>query len=167
MPAKTVPLSVRVSPDDAEFIARMRIDEATTPSEKLRALLRAERRRREGYHDYRRVLGLTRETLGPAVERLQTAEAELGIHSELCHLVADWVPDLFATLLTGLADVPEDERPAALADLEQALADRVFRLTEAVLRLGVTREVRGCDPEVVQKRIAPLLDLIEVIRSTR
>ena len=162
---KTVPLSVRVSTEDAEFLAALHIDDATTPSEKLRALLRNERRRREGYRDYNRVLGLTHETLAPAQRRVEAAENRADVHSDLVHLVTDWLPDAIATFLTGLhqADAPDQ----ALRDYEARLADRVVRLAESTLRLGVTKQIRGCDPEVVSSRIDPLLELLEVIRSAR
>ena len=43
---RSVPLSVRVAPEDADFISRVEIAGAETPSEKVRALL-AEARRRQ------------------------------------------------------------------------------------------------------------------------
>ena len=166
MPAKTVPLSVRVSADEAEFLARLRIDEATTPSEKLRALLRNERRRHEGYRDYRRVLRLTQETLAPALARVQSAENREDKHSEFVHLVADWLPDTIATFLTGMADRERDSTEA-LTELERRLADRVFRLSESTLRLGVTRAAQALDPGVVSTRMDPLLELVDVIRNNQ
>ena len=165
MPPKSVPLSVRITPDDAEFLARLRVDDATTPSEKLRALVRAERRRREGYRDYDRVLGITRETLAPTLERIQSAENTERIHSELVHTVAEGLPDLMAFLLTAMADVEEDRR--GLEDMEIQLADRTFRLMENVLRLGVTQTVRGYDPSVVADRLGPILEIADVIRRNQ
>lgn len=164
MSGKSVPLSVRITPDDAEFLARLRIDQATTPSEKLRALVRSERRRREGYHSYSRVLRLTGETLAPTLERIREAENSERIHSELIHTMEEWLPDLMAFVLTSMTEEDEDGRRQALFDLEEALADRVFRLIESVMRLGVTRQVRGYDPEVIGRRIGPILELADVIR---
>ncbi len=164
MSSKSVPLSVRITPDDAEFLARLRVDQAATPSEKLRALVREERRRREGYRSYGRVLRLTSETLAPTLERIRTAENTHRIHSELVHTVEEWLPDLMAFVLTSMAETPEGDERQALLDMEDALADRVFRLVEAVLRLAVTRQVRGYDPDVVARRIGPILELAELIR---
>lgn len=163
MSTKTVPLSVRVSADDAEFLARLPIDGASTPSEKLRAMLREERRRREGFREYKNALTLTREILLPTAERTQAAENSLGVHSDLIHLGLGWLPDVFATALTGLPDDDGDEDD--LAAFEARLADRIFGLIESVLRLGVTKRVRGCDPELVTKRLPPLLELVDVIRT--
>lgn len=165
MPTKTVALSVRVSSDDAEFLARLPIEGATTPSEKLRAVLREERRRREGFRKYRNALTLTREMLTPTVERTQEAENLLGTRSDLVHLGIGWLPDVFATALTGLPPEESADDGDGLARFESRLADRIFGLIESTLRLGVTRQVRGCDPNLVASRLPPLLELVDVIRA--
>ncbi len=167
--SKTVSLSVRVSSGDAEFLARLRIDGATTPSEKLRAILKEERRRREGDREYGRVLALTREGLSPALERVQAAEDRHGVHSEVIHQVADWLPRLMASFVTGLAHGQEGDKDeaGALSEFERRLVDQVFGLAEATLRLGVTKKVRGYDPNVVNDRLGPLLEIVDVVRSTR
>ena len=166
MPGKTVPLSVRVSPDDAEFLARLRVSGGATPSEKLRALLRHERRRREGNHDYGRVLAVTQEDTSPTLSRILDAENRQQVHSEVIHLVADWLPKLMATFVTGFGEDVEDEE-ATLSELERRLVDQTFGLAESVLRLAVTKKVRGYDPDVVNDRIEPLLEIVDVVRSTR
>ena len=79
MPGKTVPLSVRVTDADAEFLARLDIAGATTPSEKLRALLTAERTRGEGAGDPHRSFEIIRDLLRPAQRGIRLAEAEQGI----------------------------------------------------------------------------------------
>lgn len=166
MPAKTVALSVRVSSDDAEFLARLPIEGANTPSEKLRAVLREERRRREGFREYKNALSLTREMLAPTVERTQEAENEIGLRSDLIHMGVGWLPDVFATALTGLPPEGSRDDDADLAAFESRLADRIFGLIESTLRLGVTKQVRGCDPDIVASRMPPLLELVDVVRAT-
>ncbi len=170
MPTKTVPLSVRISSGDAEFLARLQVEGATTPSEKLRSILKEDRRRREGYRDYGRVLTMTQEAMAPALTRLREAENRRGVHSEVIHQVADWLPRLMATFVTGVVDGNAeggDEEVALLSDFEQRLVDQVLGLAEAILRLGVTEKVRGYDPDVVNGRIEPLLEIVDVVRSTR
>ncbi len=166
MATKSV-LSVRINEDDAEFLARLSIDGATTPSEKLRALLANERRRREGYKSHSRVVGLTRETLAPALRAVETAERKTGSYSEVIHLVAEWLPDAFATFVTGMAGTQQGAKKVALARMESDLADLIARLAESTFRLGVTKSIRGCDPEVISKRISPLIELVDVIRASR
>ncbi len=162
---KSVPLSVRVSPEDAAFLDELRIDGALNPSEKLRALVRNERRRREGYRDYDRVLGLVRETFAPTIDRIHRAENHLGQQSEFVHQVFDWFPDALAVALTSVATPPAGASLDELREMEARLADRVFRLLEATLRLGVTPRFRGYDPNLVQERLEPVIELLELIRS--
>jgi hypothetical protein len=122
---KTVPLSVRVTQDDAEFISRMDIAGAATPSDKVRALLADARKRQEGFRDYPGCLGMVQEMLGPMLHHLREAE-----HREEV----------------------------------QGVAERLFRLLENVLRMAVTSECHGYDREVVQKRMPPVIELVDVIR---
>ena len=49
---KTVPLSVRVPYEDAEFIAGLHVNGANTPSDKLRAIINQARRRHQGGQDF-------------------------------------------------------------------------------------------------------------------
>ena len=164
---KSVPLSVRVSPEDAAFLEGLRIDDAHSASEKLRALVRNERRRREGYQDYRRVLGLVRETFAPTLDRIQAAENREGAHSEFVHLLLEWFPDALAVALTGMANPAPGTARDELREMEARLADRLFWLMESVVRMGVTPRMRGYDPELIQQRVEPLLELLEVIRAGR
>lgn len=78
MPEKSVPLSVRISVDDAEFIARLSLEGATTPSEKMRKLLGEARRRREDAADYGRCLGMVRESSIPRFARCVSSSMQRG-----------------------------------------------------------------------------------------
>ncbi|MCG8592558.1 MAG: hypothetical protein MJE66_24980 [Proteobacteria bacterium] len=164
---KTVPMSVRVTPDDAEFIARLRVEGATTPSDKIRSLLAAARRRQQGYGDYAECLAMVQETLAEPLARLRQAERREHVHSELVQSVSEWMPEAHAFLLTSLSNIDENGGQEALVELEEELVDRVFRLLETTLRMGVTRECRGYDPEIVSRHLERILDLAEVIRATR
>lgn len=164
---KSVPLSVRVSEDDAEFIAGLEVAGAATPSDKVRALLMEARRRRERFRDYAGCLSMIHEMLVPTLQRVREAEHRQREHSELVAKVSEWLPDLAAFLLTGLADVPEESEREALEDLERGVADRIFRLMEAVLRMGVTRTCRGYDPDVISDRTDAIVELAELIREKR
>lgn len=154
-----------MSPDDAEFIARTDIAGASTPSEKVRALLAEARKRREGFSDYSSCVGMVQEMLSPTLQRLWAAEHRERVHSELVLELAQWTPEALAFLLTGLDD--EAQSREDLAAFEEGVAERLFRLVENVIRMNVTRRCRGYDPEVVSKRIGPVIELIDVIRRSR
>ncbi len=162
---KSVPLSVRVSPEDAEFIARTEIAGAETPSEKVRTLLAEARKRREGISDYSSCLGMVQEMLAPTLQRLRSAEHQERVHSELVLELAQWMPEALAFLLTSLSDDPQDR--SELQAFEEGVAERLFRLIENVIRMNVTEECRGYDPTVVAKRVGPVFELVKVIQMKR
>ena len=162
---KSVPLSVRVSPEDAAFISEIEIAGADTPSEKVRALLADARKREQGFSNYSSCLGMVQEMLAPTHQRLRAAEHREGVHSELVLELTQWMPEALAYLLTSLdEDVPDRD---ALKTFEQGVAERLFRLIENVVRMNVTQECRGYDPAVVAKRIAPVIELVRVIQTTQ
>ncbi len=165
--SKTIPLSVRVSPDDAEFISALDIAGASTPSDKVRALLADARKRQEGFRDYRGCLAMANEMLASFLHDLRELENRERVHSEVVSKLVEWLPETLAFLLTSLHDVGSTEERERLEEFERGVADRTFRLLESVLRLGVTAECRGYDPRVIATRIEPVLELVEVIRSRR
>ena len=162
---KSVPISVRVSPDDARFIESMDIAGAATPSDKVRSLLADARKRHEGFSDYSSCLGMVQEMLAPTHQRLRAAEHRERVHSELVLELTQWMPEALAFLLTGLPD--EAGERADLEAFEQGVAERLFRLIENVIRMNVTNECRGYDPSVVARRIGPVLELVNVIQMKR
>ncbi len=165
--AKNVPLSVRVSEDDAEFIARLELAGAATPSDKVRALLTEARRRHERFRDYAGCLAMLEEMLQPTLHGIREAEHAEGVHSELVARVAAWLPDLVAFLLTGIGAGAEEGDRERLRAFEAGLADRVFRLIEAVLRMGVTRTCRGYDPTVIADRCDAIVELAGLVGRQR
>lgn len=172
---KTIAMSVRVSPDDAEFIAGLAIPGASTPSDKLRSIIGQARARTEGTAEYASCLALVQDMLSPARQRVREAEHRHRVNSELLAAVLDWLPETLAGVMSQTpegspAPTSEEARKAELkqlADLESALADRVFMLIELVLRMGVTRECRGYDRKLVADRIAPAIELAQLLAKAR
>ena len=160
---KSVPLSVRVSPDDADFIENIEIEGAATPSEKVRALLADARKRQQGFSDYPSCLSMVQEMLSPTLQRLRSAEHRERVHSELVLELTQWMPEALAFLLTTLDDTEQDRE--VLQAFEEGVAERLFRLIENVLRMNVTRTCRGYDPEVVARRMGPVFELVRVIEA--
>jgi hypothetical protein len=160
---RSVPLSVRVSPEDADFIAGVDIAGAETPSEKIRALLSDARKRQQGFSDYSSCLGMVQEMLAPTLQRLRAAEHRERVHSELVLELLQWMPEALAFLLTDLVDGSGDRE--SLQAFEEGVAERLFRLIENVVRMNVTVECRGYDPAVVSSRMAPVFELMDVIRA--
>lgn len=164
MPGKSIPLSVRLTPEDATFLAELRISGATTPSDKLRALIQETRRRKVGVTNYQEALTIFEELLSDTLHRVREVEIAEGLHSELIVQLVGWLPDVMAYLTVRAAEVDVDDTAAKLRRLEAGLADRVIALIEQVLRLGVTSRNPCYDPSAITSRVGPVVELSELIR---
>ena len=163
MPDKSVQMSVRISDADAAFLAQLGIAGATTPSEKLRAVLADARRRHQGTQGYSTCLVLMEEMFAPALRRLRRLEHEAHIHSEVLRQLFSWFPDVAALLMTGVPDQDEDDQ--ALKALEARVADQVFALFEEVLHLGLTTRIQCYDQQLISARLEPVLELVKLIHD--
>jgi hypothetical protein len=164
MPSKTTALSVRVSDEDARFLSGLSLDGATTPSEKLRALLSAQRRLHEGARSPTDAAETIEDLLRPSLRRVRRAEAELGVHSEPVQRVFDRLPVLAGLALAG----PQGEASApdakALAAFEGQLLEHAAALCEELINLAMTTSPRAYSPDSVEKRLKPLIELAHLTR---
>lgn len=163
---KSIPISVRVSQDEAETLARMRIPGATTPSEKLRALIAEAHRSQQGPVDYAESIYQAQQWLAPLLDRIQQAESKHGKHSDILALLHEWLPDFLAHIrLTGSTGAAEQRAfsEQELRTLEQGIADRVFRLLERTLQLALISRCHCYDPEQITKRLDHLTQLAVII----
>jgi hypothetical protein len=164
MSGKSIPLSFRVTDEDAEFLAALEIPGAVTPSEKLRALITRARLEQAEARTYEGSLGRVRELLEPTSQTLRARELATRQRSELLADTLYWLPDLVAFLMAG----PESARKAEdMRSFEAGVAHRIFRFIEAVLRLGVTAKAPCYDPDLVTNGIAGSLELSQLIVSSR
>ncbi len=162
---KSVPISVRVSQNEAEALACMRIPGATTPSEKLRALIAEAHRRQQGPVDYPESLAQTQQWLAPLFETLQLAESRQEQHSDIVALLREWLPDFLAYIRLLGGKVEGEQVPALdeLRTLERGIADRLFRLMERVFQLALISRCHCYDPELIAKRMDLIQQLAAVI----
>lgn len=160
---KTVPLSVRVSDDDAAFLASLEIAGATTPSEKLRALLGEARRRAEGLEDEGAGAESFKAALRPPERRVRAAESAVGMRSDLARKLYDRVPELMASLASGVA---AGAKSAELVQFEDRLAIQAYALVEELLELGSASANRAYDPNRLSKRVAPALAVVARVKPT-
>ncbi|MCB0346342.1 MAG: hypothetical protein KDD66_14580 [Bdellovibrionales bacterium] len=160
---KTIPLSVRVSEEDAEFIATLEVVGAKTPSEKLRTIISEARRRAVGKYDYGNCLAIAKEMVAPIVSQIRETEHATQTHSEFLAQVGEWMPDMLAYLMTTLDERTEENDESSLSKFEKGVADRVFTLIENVLRLGVTSQSRCYDANLISNRLQNVVDLVSLI----
>ena len=69
MSANRIPLSVRIDQEEADFIAQLSIEGASTPSEKIRELLKQARMSHETVRDYSFALDEMERLIQPAKHR--------------------------------------------------------------------------------------------------
>jgi hypothetical protein len=162
--SKTVPLSVRITEEDASFIAAIKLPGAVTPSEKVRVLISQARQRHLSTTNLAEATAFLRGMLEPQKERIRGLEAEVGISSELVSKVGERLPEIFANFLT--APLSNEGGPTQnLSELERGLAAKVVSLIESVLRLAVTRRNPCYEPDAISSRLDGVLELVELIRQ--
>lgn len=167
MAPKSVPISFRITPDVAAFIAQLRIGDATTPSEKIRELIARAQRDHASRRTFKESAAVTRETLAASLGDLQEAERDLAQHSELIRVIHDWLPEAMAILVTATPTVDGQPSLTDMQRLERDLADRAVRLLESVLRMAVTRQVDAYDPDLLAGRLDRVLELASLVAARR
>jgi hypothetical protein len=167
MPSKSITISARIAHEDAEFLSQLKINGAATPSDKLRALITEARKRKEQPRDYGGCLSMVQELVAPVVTQVRQAELEEKVHSELLTRTFEWLPEMVAYLL-ATPPAQKDKWPVdQLAEYEQGLADRLFRLITALLQLGVTPQCPCYRSDAVTRHIEPVLGLANVIEKQK
>lgn len=156
-------MSFRLTEEDAAFLARLEIGGATTPSDKLRAIINETRRRMDGVEDFSDCAELFRDMLAPTLRRVREANKRFGVRSELLERLADWLPETAAYFVTALPPEGTDKRK--LTELENGLADRTVAFLEAFLRMGVTSEAPCYDSGLVLDRMKTVLELAEIAKK--
>lgn len=165
MTERSVPLSARISSDDAAFLAGVRIEAAVTPSDKLRAIISQARKQSEGSADYASSLQWIRDLLAPALTRIRAAEHPANMHSEIVTLAMEWLPQIMALSLS--VQPTGKDAPKKLEQFEEALTQRCFQLFESLLRLGVTSRAAAYNGGVISSRLAPILELAQIVSASR
>lgn len=165
MPSKSVPLSVRISDDDAAFLSKLEIGDAKTPSEKLRALLASERRLRSQGHDPAGAAEMIEDLLRPARRRIRRIERETDAGSEVLRRIYDRLPDLAATALAGPQGADDaDDDTAKLKSLETRALNQVLALCEDLLQVALTDRALLSENEANRRRTVAILELVELMK---
>ncbi|TNE60880.1 MAG: hypothetical protein EP335_17740 [Alphaproteobacteria bacterium] len=161
MSAKTVPLSVRLPRDDAEFIARLKTGDAVTMSEKVRQLVSDARLAAERGDSFEGVVEQAAGNLSHVTRALDALEADHGRQSRLLRVLVDWLPRIQAEL--EAVNVPPGDEVDSLTALEAAAARRTRDFVDQMARLAVTREAPCLDGSIVRTTLEPLSELFGLI----
>ena len=158
-------VSARLPSDDLEWLSALDLPGAVTPSDKLRALIAQMRKQHEGALDYSACLSWLRDLLSPFVIELRGSEHRERTHSEAVSAVIAWAPQVMATMLS--ARDFGDEGIGRSREVEDALVQCCFRLLIALLRLGVTPAAECYTPDVIEKHLPRIIELVELITANR
>lgn len=162
MTIKTIPLSVRISAQDAEFIASLEFEEAVTPSDKLRALIREARRRREKREEFSSCLGLMRGAVEPLFDRIKAEELRRDVYSELLAFFGEWLVNLLGYIASFS---PHDEGEIDLEAIEEELCTRIMRLISAVGRLSATSDAPCYNPQLITGKLLTIREIIDLVQK--
>ncbi len=159
MNTKTTPISVRISPQDAAFIAELEIGEAETPSDKIRALLKEARESRERNNELSTYLGLVRKAVNPLFDQIKEQELAENKHSELISFFGEWIVKLLSYLATL------DGSKCDLERVEAEISTRLFRLFDFIARMGITEEAPCYDPCLISNKLPPLMEILSIAET--
>jgi hypothetical protein len=155
-------VSARIPVEDLEWLAMLEIQGATTPSDKLRAMLSQVRRQHEGSMDYSASLQWMRDLVVPFATAIGELEHRQGQHSEVLRLISDWAPQVMAALVAESRLGREPQRRA-----QERLLARCLQLTMGIVRLAITPTADCYDPELLERSLPQLIELVQVIATRR
>lgn len=165
MASKTVQISARISNEDAEFLSKLTINGAKTPSDKLRAIITQTRKRSIEIQDYTGCYKLIQDLVLPMNETIRKHELDQAVHSEFITRFFEWLPDLVAFAVSSVPTKETETIKKELEAYEQGLADRVFRFFESVMQMGVGEKNDCYTPDIISKKMEPILNLSKIINS--
>ena len=162
MSSKTIPFSVRLSQEDAEFIAKLGMRDANTPSDKIRAIISKARENASREYSYKGMLEEMQDMLMPAMGILRTREMEKGGYSELLANFAEWLVEINAFFV---AMPQEKSGKLDIHKFEEGVAARIFILFERMMRMGVTDTAPCYNKNLIKEKLAPVLELASIINQ--
>jgi len=161
-----VTIGARVPHEDAEFISQLKIEGAKTPSDKMRAIVSEARRRHQGMNDYKKCLEVTNSFVEPFNSKVLHLEMENDTHSELIIRTLEWLPEAMAFIMSSKQRLDDDNINDVMINIEKGFVDRVFRLMESILQMGVTRRSSCYNEDAILDRVEPVMELVRVIEQT-
>ncbi len=165
MTGKNNLISVRVSDSDLAFLEGLAIDDAETPSEKLRAIIKQARLQDAGTYSYQAALEVMRGLLEPVAGQIREIERRESRHSELLIQTYHWLKEITAYMLSGVDQEDDETQMIDLATLEENVMERLIRHCEYMMRLAVTEHAPCYDPTLVRRSMPQVLTLARLVMT--
>lgn len=162
-----MPLSVRMSPEEMLMLSELHLDDAVTPSDKIRRLIKWGHRQQQSRSSYAEALSVAEDRLAPTVRKLRQHEAEQHVHSDLLLQSLAWLPDMFALAGTALqGDAAKEDGTKVAHTLEDDVAERIFSLLLTVLKMGLTPTAHCYRSSHLTDRLPAVLELCRLLDQT-
>ncbi|KZL17955.1 hypothetical protein PsAD2_02688 [Pseudovibrio axinellae] len=153
MPSRSISLSVRLTQEESETLARLNFPDARTPSDKIRALIAAPEESfgslEQGTHTF-----AARKLLKPASDMLDQNQNQ----SDTLRLLTDRLPLL-------LGELANRSDQGDLKETETAITEDFFELVELVLQAGLRRNPRLQNPELFKELVDDMRSSTELLRN--
>lgn len=163
-----MPLSVRMTPEEMAILSELHLDDAVTPSDKIRRLVKWAHRQQKSRSNYSEALDLAEEQLAPTIRKLRQHEAGQHVHSDLLLQLLSWLPDMFALAGTALhSDLVGEDGTRTTLTFEDDVAERIFSLLLGVLKMGLTPGAHCYQSSHLTDRLPAVLELCRLLAETR
>ncbi|WP_299200392.1 hypothetical protein [uncultured Amphritea sp.] len=157
---KSIPISVRLSPAEAAFLADFTAPDAVTPSEKLRFIINKVRKEEHAPHSLsdskQRVSGY----LAPAIEVIEQTESRCHQHSTLLATQHYWLERSLSSLLFHSGKIKQSDESIHL--YERECLELLVNTTGQLLRLLRPPLISSHDPEMLEKVRQKLDEIMKV-----
>ncbi len=158
-------ISIRVPDEDFQWLLSINEADAKTPSEKLRALLARIRRQEAGMASPEMCSAWMRGLAQPFLDAIAAYERKQKAHSDLVSAVAEWSPQLMATLISTRLSGEGDQEKAV--EVEAILAQQGFRLLTTLLRAAVTTKPATYDREILAHYLPDVIEIVQIIAARK
>ena len=163
-----MPLSVRMAPEEMSMLSELHLDDAVTPSDKIRRLVKAAYRQQKSRSSYSEALNIAEDQLAPIIHKLREHDAAHHVHSDLLLQLLTWLPDMFALAGTALQhDISGEDGKKATVTLEDDIAERIFLLLLGVLKMGLTPAAHCYQSSHLTDRLPAVLELCRLLDEAR
>ena len=156
---KSTPISFRLPEDDAVFLAGLKVEEATSMSEKIRFLIRQARLESQEQKNYSATVNKFLKQFDTPIKNLMELEQEQGIHSELIKTFSNWITESCSFYVNELTD----KKQVDLERIEDELGTKIFLFIEQILRMAVTEKANCYNRKIIRNKIKPSLELFQVM----
>ena len=102
------------------------------------------------------------------IDSVSALERSQKTHSDLVGAVAEWAPQIMATLaVSRLSERGQADAAREAVDVEAVLAQQSFRLLTTLLRTAVTRVPPVYDPGVMDRYLPDIIEIAEIIATRK